>query len=135
MIKRKQTIAKKIPLNIIINLNLLYAERTIWSQRFKGWTRYRVKKPRLPNTEDSSLKWIEKSENCPTSFSSFIGNHNEKIIQSVAHTLSVFGLSKSLPEVLTIYGPSGSGKSAILKVISKNLIDELNLSNNQASKW
>ena len=63
-----------------------YSERTIWSQRFKGWKRYEVKKPRVVREEDRTKNWIQTFHGRPTTFGGLIGNH----LDSVQRTLQTF---------------------------------------------
>lgn len=67
MKKKKYLLAK-------VNLKLLYIENHIWSNRYKFWIKYRVKKPRLPNTTDENQRFVDLPNNCPSDYKSFIGN-------------------------------------------------------------
>ena len=64
----------------------VYAERTIWSPRFKGWNLYTVKKPRLP-TENDKLNWVDNFTGCPSVFTQLIGNANDGAVISITNKL------------------------------------------------
>lgn len=129
--KRSQTPTR----TITVNPNLLYAERTIWSQRFKAWKRYETQKPRLPREEDETQRWVDQSVNCPRSFNGFTGKHNYALFQTLENYLRAFESSKQVPDTLIIHGPSGSGKTSIAKVYVDNLLDEHGLTTSQSSRW
>mmetsp|Transcript_10784 Transcript_10784/g.14841 ORF Transcript_10784/g.14841 Transcript_10784/m.14841 type:complete len:521 (+) Transcript_10784:18-1580(+) len=130
--KRRTTKKSK---EIVINENLLYSERNIWSPSFKAWTRYRVSKPRLPCDADSGIRWVEDTSNYPRNFASFIGHHNDAMFAQIKGMQDMLETAKTLPELIIICGPSGSGKSAIASIFSQNLVDILNLNSSQSSKF
>lgn len=132
MLKKKKG-KKHIIVNI--NLKLLYSENNIWSQRYRAWYRYQIRKPRLPNQFYKENRLIDMPDNCPQSFNTFVGKHNTSIFQALQEILEKFEKIKLFPDVLTIYGPSGSGKSAIGKVFVNDLIDIQKYKPAQAEKW
>lgn len=132
MLKKKKG-KKRIIVNI--NVRLLYSENNIWSQRYRLWKRYEVHKPRLPNDLYRNTRLIENSENIPKAFSLFVGKHNTGIFTALTEVLEKFEKIKLLPDVLTIHGPSGSGKSAIAKVFMAELIELMKFKPGQSEKW
>jgi DNA replication protein DnaC len=129
---------KKGKRRIIVNINvrLLYSENNIWSQRYKQWNRYQVRKPRLPNEMYKTTRLVEHPDNVPKSFNAFVGKHNTGIFMSLKEVLEKFEKIKLFPDVLTIHGPSGSGKSAIGKVFMNDLVDMMKFKQaGQAEKW
>lgn len=133
--KQKTKLAAKKSREIVVNETLLYSERNIWSPTFKAWARYRVSKPRLPNDADSGMRWVDDTINYPRNFSSFVGKHNEQLFGQLKTSLEIFESTKSLPDVNIISGPAGSGKSAISTIFCQNLIDVLNLTQAQSTKF
>ena len=87
----------------------LYADKNIWSQRFKAWDKYRVRKPRMPKPEDLKTRWVDSPLNKPANIPSMLGKHNNEIIASLKTLREEFEDSKILPPVVIISGPSGSG--------------------------
>ena len=124
MLKKKKGNKRRIIVNV--NVNLLYSENNIWSQRYKLWNRYQVRKPRLPNEHYKSVRLVSNPDNCPKTFNTFVGKHNTAIFLSLKEILDKFEKIKIFPDILTIHGPSGSGKSAIAKVFMNDLIDTCN---------
>jgi hypothetical protein len=131
MLKKKGK--KKIIINI--NTSLLYSENNIWSQRYKQWNRYQVRKPRLPSPLYINTRLVDNEDNIPKSFNLFVGKHNTPIFQALYEILDKFEKAKLFPEVLTLHGPSGSGKSAISKIFVNEMINALKFKGNQAEKW
>jgi DNA polymerase III delta prime subunit len=121
--------------DIVINPDLIYSLREIWSPLNPLWLRYPVYGPRLPNENDEKSRWVDLSANSPTSFTSFIGKHNDEFFHLLNHHFSVYENTFNLPEIIVIAGPSGSGKTSIMKIFLRKLIDEQSLSNNQSNKW
>lgn len=113
----------------------LYAEKEIWSQQFKGWKRYYIKKPRLPTPADSTLRLINLSVNRPQSLSAFVGRHNDEIMRTLKALVSSFEESKVFPPALCVLGPAGSGKTSLISSFVSELSEEMNLSAGQAAKW
>lgn len=130
--------AKQTPFDTIeANPLLLYSYRNIWSISYPQWKLYEVKLPRLPTIEDNFEKnrWVENFELSPKDFNQFIGNTYSECFTFINKILETFYSTKNLPEILFISGPSGSGKSLIGKIFCNKLIDNLNLTLNQASRW
>jgi hypothetical protein len=111
-----------------------YAERTIWSQRFKGWTKYDVKKPRLARPDDN-LNWVENFVGRPATFSALSGTHNDTVVRSLLNFAEQFEKTKNLQDLLIIYGPSGTGKSVMAQIFVQELLDRIELPATLASKW
>lgn len=132
MLKKKKG-KKHIIVNI--NLKLLYSENNIWSQRYRAWYRYQVRKPRFPDEHYKETRLVDMPDNCPKTFNAFVGKHNTSIFQSLQDILDKFEKIKLFPDVLTIYGPSGSGKSAIGKVFVNELVDIQKYKLAQVEKW
>lgn len=130
-LKKKK--GKRLIVNI--NVNLLYSENNLWSHRYKAWKRYDVLKARLPNQFYTDNRIVDNPDNCPKTFGTFVGKHNNGIITALKDLLDKFEKIKSFPDVLTIHGPSGSGKSALGKVFLNELIDIQKYKNSQIEKW
>lgn len=111
-----------------------YAERTIWSSRFKGWARYYVKKPRLP-VEADKARWVDLPKYKPSSFKGVSGTHNTTIIRSLMNFVGNFESLKSLQDLTIIHGPSGSGKSMLAYIYTVELAETMDLGNASFSKW
>lgn len=126
---------KKKALNIKINPNLIYAERNHWALTFRPWTRYKVLAPRLSNQLDGITRWVDNSKQIPVDFKGFIGDHNKPVIESLNKVFGFFEVHKTFPEVLIMSGPSGSGKTALTKVFAQMLQGDMDLTDQQASKW
>ena len=88
----------------------LYAEKNIWSQRYRAWRKFVVRKPRLPNDADRSARWVDNSLNKPITLGTMQGTHNGDIIRALHNIREQFEDIKELPQSLIIYGPAGSGK-------------------------
>ena len=114
---------------------LLYVERSIWSPRYKAWSKYYVLKPRLPQPKDQESRWVDNPINAPSSFAGYFGNHNQVYFQRLNHYVESFESSKIFPVVLIAQGDGGTGKSTSVRIFVQRLCDELNLTTNQASKW
>ena len=112
----------------------LYAERTIWSQRFKGWSRYYVKRPRLPHAQDKG-RWVDSLKHRPGSFNGLTGKQNETVTRSLVNNRDNLESVKILPDSVIIYGSHGSGKTTLAQAYVNELVDVLDLAPSQASKW
>mmetsp|Transcript_15116 Transcript_15116/g.25205 ORF Transcript_15116/g.25205 Transcript_15116/m.25205 type:complete len:533 (+) Transcript_15116:92-1690(+) len=131
MLKRKK--GKRMIINV--NVKLLYSENNIWSARYKAWNRYFVRRPALPSERDKEFRLVDEEENSPRTFNNFVGNHNVKIIESLNELLDKFEYVKAFPEVLCIYGPSGSGKSSLVRVFVNGLVEAQGYKPIQADRW
>lgn len=112
----------------------VYAERTIWSPRYKGWTKYEVKKPRLP-TENDKLNWVDNFVGRPTLLTAFSGKSNDSAVRSLSTLVDQFDSTKNLQDLLIIAGPGGSGKSALAQVYIQEMLTRMELPFNVAPKW
>ena len=112
----------------------VYAERTIWSPRFKGWTKYAVKKPRLP-TDNDKLNWVDNFVGRPAVFTSLVGNSNDSTVRSLVTFVDQFDSTKNLQDLLMIGGPCGSGKSAIAQIYIQEMLNRMELPFSIAPKW
>lgn len=130
--KKKPALANAIP---EINRSLIYAERELWSPQFALWSRYRVAKPRLPADSDRTAKWIEQPSNSPRAFGGFVGTHLKEFFDALDLWVAHFEESNTLPDVMTISGPAGSGKSAASRIFVQRLVEQLGLKDHQAGKW
>ena len=112
-----------------------YAEREIWSCRFRAWTRYDVKKPRLPTDEDK-VDWIESFRGRPTTLNGLLGKSNDAACRALQQYLDQFEGSKNLQDLNIIYGPAGSGKSILAQIYVTTMGEDLlDLSSSQFNKW
>ena len=64
-----------------------------------------------------------------------LGKHNAACFKFLSDTCYGFENHHNLPEVLTLSGPSGTGKSAIMRILKQRLLDICNFSKKQADKW
>lgn len=128
----KKKANKAIP---TINPALIYAERELWSPQFALWARYAVSKPRLPTEEDNNTRWVDLPVNSPRSFGGFIGEHLKEFFDAIELWNVHFEENHTLPDVMTISGPGGSGKSAAARIFVQRLVDYLALKDNQSNKW
>lgn len=112
-----------------------YAERTIWSGRFKAWSRYHVKKPRLPTAADKAPSWVEASKFKPSSFRAMQGVHLAAPVRMLQNFISNFESLKSLQDLLIIHGPSGSGKSMLAYLYAQELAETMDMSPAQFGRW
>lgn len=112
-----------------------YAEREIWSGRFRGWTRYDVKKPRLPNDGDKA-DWIESCRGRPTTLNGLLGKTSDAACRTLQQYVNQFEGSKNLQDLAIISGPPGSGKTILSEIYVHTMgEDVLDLSGAQFSKW
>lgn len=118
-----------------VNPALIYAERELWSPQFALWTRFHVVKPRLPTAQDSTVRWVDQPANSPKAFSAFIGSHLKDFFDALDLWCVKFEENRSLPEVMAVSGPPGSGKSAAARIFVQRLVDDMNLNPTQAGKW
>jgi DNA polymerase III delta prime subunit len=121
--------------DIVINPNLIYAERELWTLLNSLWKRYCVYKPRLPDGNDETQRWADLPDNSPRAFNGFIGNHNDEFFAQLNSLFTIYENNFQIPEIMIITGPSGSGKSSIMKIFVQKLIDEQSLNATQANKW
>lgn len=112
----------------------VYAERTIWSPRFKGWNLYTVKKPRLP-TENDKLNWVDNFTGCPSVFTQLIGNANDGAVRSLSTFVDQFDATKNMQDLLIIAGPGGSGKSTIAQIYVQEMLMRMDLPSSIGPKW
>ena len=112
----------------------IYAERTIWSQRFKGWAKYFVKKPRLARPEDNA-SWVDTFVGRPPNFSGLSGAHNDSVSRSLMNFSEQFEKTKNMQDLLIIYGPSGTGKSVMAQIFVQDLLNRMELPFSYAAKW
>lgn len=113
-----------------------YAEREIWSGRFRGWARFDVKKPRLPTTDADKADWIESFRGRPTTLNGLLGKSNEAACRTLQQYLNQFEGTKNLQDLNIISGPAGSGKSILAQIYVTTMgEDVLDLSSAQFSKW
>ncbi len=90
-----------------------YAEREIWSQRFKSWRLYDTSLPRLPREGESmegAHRWVNMKEYLPLLVSLFAGMHIDGVKKALKGFKDSFDNDKQLPDILIISGPQGSGK-------------------------
>ena len=120
---------------IVINPDLIYAEREIWSPQYAQWKRYRVHMPRLPDENDSNHQWIDLTANTPRTFSIYTGNHNQEYFNHLTNYAEIFDQTKNLPDALVITGPGGSGKSSSIRVLVERFFETLNLATHQQNRW
>ena len=112
-----------------------YAEREIWSGRFKGWTRYEVKKPRLP-TEVDKADWIETMRGRPTTLVNIMGNYNDAACRTLNQYISQFESTKNMTDLVIISGPAGSSKTILSQIYVTTMgEDVLDLPASQYNKW
>eukprot|EP01032_Pedospumella_encystans_P026939 gene26939-30457_t len=107
----------------------------MWLAPPRSWKRYHVQKPRQPDQFYKDHRLVDLPDNCPKTFGTFVGKHNSTIITALKDLLDKFEKIKLFPDVLTIHGPSGSGKSALGKVFLNELIDIQKYKNSQAERW
>jgi hypothetical protein len=113
----------------------VYADRTIWSQRYKGWKKYAVKKPRLPSDSDKTENWIKNFVGRPSVFTALIGNFNDGAVRSLTTFVDQFDSTKNLQDLLIISGPSGSGKSALGQIYISEMLQRMDLPFSVAPSW
>lgn len=111
-----------------------YQERTIWSQGFKAWARYHVKKPKLPTAADKP-RWVEAVRFKPGSFKAISGTHNAAAVKVLANFVFNFESLKSMQELLVIHGPLGSGKSMLAYIYTQELSEVMDLCAAQFGRW
>jgi len=90
----------------------LYCEKNLWSQTFFAWKIYDIKRTRVPKLKEDRL--VDMHGNMPVDLTSFIGTHNDDCMKTLIIMKETFEDSKSFPHLLTLVGPSGSGKSSII---------------------
>lgn len=90
----------------------LYCEKNLWSQTFAAWKKYDVKRARLPKVNEERL--VDMHSNIPHDLTQFIGTHNEDCMKTFTTIRETFEDAKSFPHLLTLVGPSGSGKSSMM---------------------
>lgn len=105
----------------------LYCDEAIWSQRFKAWRKYRVKRPRARTDEDTSIRWVDAPLNKPVSLSMMQGTHNNEVITAMNNLRESFDASKDLPPSIILCGPSGSGKTTIGQKFIHDLCDDVRI--------
>ncbi len=112
-----------------------YAEREIWSGRFKGWSRYEVKRPRLPNEADKA-DWIETYRGRPTTIGNLIGDYNDAACRTLNQYMQQFESTKNMTDLVIIGGPAGSGKTMLAQIYATTLGEDiLDLPSSQYNKW
>lgn len=104
-----------------------YADTAVWSISFRAWTKYDVKKPRLPTVNDKTLRFVDSARNRPASFSQFVGKQNDEAVKSLRRLCELFENTKQLPAVIVVQGRSGSGKSALVHVFLQQLCEIMNI--------
>jgi hypothetical protein len=78
----------------------LYTETNIWSKYYRLWTRWHVKKPRLPLlAEDNpeTARWVDLPKNKPQTIAGFTGSHNETVTKTLKNLRETFEDSKVNP--------------------------------------
>lgn len=113
----------------------LYYEKTIWSQKYKLWKLYGVRKPRLPEPDENKIRWVDNPQHRPHTFSLFIGKHNDAVVKAFTELKSSFENEKILPFVLIVHGPSGSGKTSLMQCFLKEITTELGITHHLIQKW
>mmetsp|Transcript_20039 Transcript_20039/g.28786 ORF Transcript_20039/g.28786 Transcript_20039/m.28786 type:complete len:519 (+) Transcript_20039:89-1645(+) len=114
--------------------NRVYAEKVYYSQRHRQWPRYEVSKPRQPKLSDGKEKWLETKFQ-PRTLKSFVGKHNNEIQDSLTHMRDSFELSGSFPHLFVVYGPPGSGKSALVRVLLREMYESAGIEEEKVGKW
>ena len=115
-----------------------YVEKEVWSQRHKLWRKFETKLARIPDegeTMEGVHRWVAKKEHMPLTTGSFLGNHNDACMKALRSFKDTFENDKVLPDCVIINGPSGTGKSAILKVYLQELCSTGKISFNDIHKW
>ena len=115
-----------------------YVEKEVWSQRHKLWRKFETKLARTPDegeTMEGARRWVAKKEHMPLTTSSFLGNHNDGCMKALRSFKDTLENDKVLPDCVIINGPSGTGKSAILKVYLQELCSTGKVSYNDINKW
>lgn len=114
----------------------LYSETAIWSISYLPWKKLRVRKARMPDDDDYNVRWNDMTRNRPLSLTGYQGNHNQEIIKTLKTYLDEFNSEKrDIPSSIVIYGPSGTGKSALVFTFLSQMIHEIKLNNDRVSKW
>ena len=111
-----------------------YADTEIWSISYRAWKRYEVKKPRLPQPSDDSVRLVDSARNRPATFSQFIGKHNDEAIKSLRRLCELFENTKQIPSVVVVQGVSGSGKSALVHVFLQQLCETMNVAESKVRR-
>lgn len=112
----------------------VYAERTIWSQRFKGWNKFIVKKPRLPKPVDGQ-SWVNNFTGRPSTLSHLSGEFVAATARSLSSFADQFDSTKNLQDLMIIFGPSGTGKSILAQIFIQELLQRMELPFTIAWKW
>ena len=112
----------------------VYHERTIWSARFKAWSRFNVRKPRLPVDGDKA-RWVDQPRYKPSSLKGVVGAHNVTTIRTLENFVQNFESLKSLQDLTIIHGPSGSGKSMLAYLYVTELAETMDLGPSSFAKW
>jgi Cdc6-like AAA superfamily ATPase len=129
--------------------NKTYAENEYFSQRHRQWARYHVLRPRLPRPTDE--KWLETVFQ-PRTLKSFVGKHNheaivfslfslpclscfEQIIETLSHIRDNFEVGQSFPSQFVLYGPPGSGKSALVRTLLREMNESCGVDQSNSPKW
>lgn len=93
-----------------------YASKNIFSQCNSIWSKYEVKKPRLPTLQElqsNAKRWIDDPGNRPSSFSLYIGVHNIELSRALLRICQDFADSNNLPTVVLLSG--AGGKAGMMK--------------------
>jgi len=112
----------------------VYAERTIWSPRFKGWIKFVVKKPRLPKPADGQ-SWVDNFTGRPATLSHLSGEFVASTTRSLVTFADQFDSTKNLQDLMILYGPPGSGKSVLAQVFIQELLTRMELPFTIFQKW
>ena len=115
-----------------------YAETNIWSQRYRAWKRFEVTKPALPSEADHDHeqyhnRWVNKF--FPSGLRSFVGTSNSNVLETVQKFADDLENQGTLPGVIVLYGPGGSGKSAIAMAFVRYLCDIVKVDASRFSKF
>lgn len=120
---------------VVVNPELIYAEKEIWSPQFSLWSRFSVRLPRLPIEDEINHRWVDNPENSPHSFGSYVGLQNQDYFAALNNCVDLLDQTKTLSDTLVVTGPPGSGKSSSIRILLSKFGDSLNLANHQFTKW